>query len=179
MKINALILFGLFPFFGCNNDAKTQTVNIDNIYSMELPDFLINNNVTNEKRSLQYRSDFDELYIHVIDQSISNFNIELKQSKYKEKYNPDLEGYSKVCLENYKEGFDVMFVSEPEKTSINGLPAISYILRVKEDSGNIYCRFVLIQGRELYYKLVVFTLETFENDNKENMEKMIKSFKEI
>ncbi|WP_177762149.1 hypothetical protein [Flavobacterium sp. I3-2] len=179
MKKIINILLGLFILNSCGSADKGQEVIIDNLYSMRLPNYLINNNLKNEVRSLQYMSEFDELYFHVVDESIDDFKNGLELNDLKKNYATDLDGYSQRQLDNYKRDFDVTYVSEPEKIAINNLLAVSYTLRVKEDSEDIYCRFVLIQGKTHFYKVVIFTLETFEKANKELMEMMIKSFKEL
>ena len=172
-------MFVIIGLISCNNEVKNQTVTIDNKYSMELPDYLTKNTKLNAEASLQYMNGIKELYIVVVEMPISGFSQILKSNDLTEDYKNNLEDYSTFCVDYFKESVDVTYVSDPKETTINGLPAILFTVKAKISGYTAYYHFTYIQGKENYYQILTWTLDSKKDEQKENMEAMINSFKEI
>lgn len=179
MKKVLVIMFVSVGLISCDKEVKNQTVTIDNKYSMELPDYLTKSTSLNADASLQYMNGMKELYIAVIDEPISDFNEALELNHLTEDYKNDLNGYSSLILDTFKDNVDVTYISDPKETTINGLSAILFTVKAIISGYTAYYHFAYIQGKENYYQILTWTLDSKERQHKKNMEAMINSFKEI
>lgn len=179
MKKVLFILFVCVGLISCNKEVKNQTTIIENKYSMELPDYLTKTSSLNSEASLQYKNEMKELYVVVIDEPISGFQEALELNNLTEDYKNDLNGYSSIILDTFKENVDVTYVSDPKETTINGLPTILFEVKAKINGYVAYYHFAYLQGKENYYQVLTWTLDTKESEHKEKMEAIVNSFKEL
>lgn len=179
MKKLNILLFVCISLLACNNKVENQTVVIDNKYSMELPDFLSKTTILNDEASLQYMNGLKELYIAVLDEPMSDFELALKENDLTDEYKNDLKGYSSLVIDTFKENLEIVSMSDPNQTTINGLPALIYTVKAKVENYVAYYNYVFIQGKKDYYQIITWTLDSKEDDHKEQMQTMISSFKEV
>lgn len=98
----------------------------------------------------------------------------------------DLESYSDVCVDGMIEGLQSheILTKDAEAEEINGLNAIVTELQGAIAVGEgqvveIYYLMGVFKGENAYYQVLTWTLKDQKSKFKKDMEKMIRSFKEI
>lgn len=98
----------------------------------------------------------------------------------------DLESYNEVCVDGMKDGLQSheVLTKDSEIEEINGLDAILTELQGSIAVGEgqvveIYYLMGVIKGDNAYYQVLSWTLKDQKSKFKKDMEKMIRSFKEI
>lgn len=82
-------------------------------------------------------------------------------------------------IDNFKESLTNPVVSKATDTIINNMPAKIVSLKAQIDDLDIFYAIGLYQGEEDYYQLLTWTLANKENRNKEEMNKILYSLKEV
>jgi hypothetical protein len=164
-------------------DETTQTVVVNNRYSVELPSFLKQTTRLNDEASLQYWDKTIEFYTTVIDEDKEEFEGALKELKKRAdnwEDTPILDSMAAFSLQNMFEDLDKLIKSEFVETEINGLKALTFsILDKKRWSTSIYYQFGFIEGKDTLYQIISWTIGENANMFKDKMEKIIFSFNEL
>lgn len=121
----------------------------------------------------------NQLFIAVIDEPISAFQEVLEIENLSDDYQNDLSGYSSLILDSFKENVNVTYISDPEETTINGMPAILYTIKGEVGAYIAYYNFAYLKGKENYYQVITWTPDSKENEHKAKMKSMISSLKEL
>lgn len=175
------IYFALFLliFVSCAESEKTNTITIEDRYSMEIPEFMTSTTILNSEASLQYMNALKEIYVVVIDENKLMVHQAIDESGLEETYSKDLEGYSKLIVDQNYLNNDNFTLDEYKTSEINGLK-----IRTTEAIGkveNIDCIFLFgfIEGKNYYYQVSTWTMLARKNTYLKKMYKMIHSFKEL
>lgn len=163
----------------CGPQKGNETVVINDLYSMEIPNALNPTTDLNEDASLQYQNVFKELYVIVIDETASEFKDALVENGIDSLYTNDLYGYSDLLMTGVNmelgNGRSPEFVDK----NINGLEARVVDLDAVYDGLDIFYKFAFFQGKEHYYQIMTWCLAERKYVHQQDMDDMINSFREL
>jgi len=181
MKNLSLILGIFLLFFGCQQSGnKTQKVEINSKYSLDLPDFLSKTSGLNENASLQYQNLLKEFYIIVIDESSEEFYDAIKENQeYLDYYTEDFLGYSEFVYDLIVESLYSYESTEWKDLKINNLNARQIGISGKISGLDVYYHYTIIEGAKDYYQVLIWTLKDKLEEHKPYMDEIANSFKEI
>lgn len=177
MKKVVVLLATVLFLASCSE--STQNVVIDNRYSMDVPEGLTTTTELNDIASLQYQDMVNELYVVVIDEPIKDINDAIIEMEMQDTYSTDLNGYTKLILEDFIPAVAPTTKTEPADATINGLKAKTYSMEADVEGTPAFYKVAYVQGKETYYQILTWTLTSKKDEYGEKMDKMIQSFKEI
>jgi hypothetical protein len=156
-----------------------STVEINDLYALDVPGFLVETNSLNDEASLQYENTTEEFYVIVIDENKDAFleaiNFDLTEDEvFLEEEVLDPYAYLQFTTFATDEEYDGY-----KDVEINGLNAKQLEIYNDFDSYKVYYKMACIEGEDNLYFVVIWTLADFEDEHEENMQKIIDSFKEI
>ena len=173
-KLITLCLFTIF--LSCDSKkAKTETVTINNKYSVELPDFLSKGTELHEEASLQYQNLFKEFYVIILDEPKE----EIIDAAPILDIEPTLEGYYSYLKSSMEETIEEVKFMDVKNTKINGLNAKTFSVTGKVDGIDAFYKIAYIEGKDTYYQVLIWSLLKKQEKYTPEMEKIIASFKEI
>ncbi|MBR1517225.1 MAG: hypothetical protein IJ620_03695 [Bacteroidales bacterium] len=165
------------------NNNETQTVAVENRYSIEIPSFL-SPTTKNKDAAIQYYSRTLDISFLVIDEPKEEF------IKGMDSFKKEMPGFGKdktlldnliaISLSNL---FDInkIEILNYTHTSINGLNAVTLNTFKKrtflEDA--LYGSFAFIEGKETLYQIIILSGGTSITKLAEKLELSIKTFKEL
>jgi hypothetical protein len=120
-----------------------------------------------ENASFQYEDKQRELYALVIDESkakIISFDLDY-----------DLETYMKIASHILDSAG--MYVNKP--LTINGNKALQTDIKKKLNNQSVIYRLTVVETPKYYYQLLAWTTDSRYESNKDDMDKIISSFREI
>lgn len=154
-----------------------ELVNINNQYSMEVPDFMKESKELNDEASLQYQNIFKEVYIIVIDESREEFKTVFQDlGEYDDEISM-VENYKSIQLEFLQEAITIHSKEDVESSVINGLPFEIVKVDATSDGIDIAYTIAYIDGPENVYMIMAWTEKDKREKNEALFQKMIKSFK--
>ncbi|MEO5642348.1 MAG: hypothetical protein ABIQ40_16355 [Bacteroidia bacterium] len=170
--ILALLLIAAMILYWQSRNQKMMLADVRSSngaqYSMELPNDFVpaDFNDTLPEMSLQYENAQHGLHVLVIDESkakIISFGLDY-----------DLDTYMKIATRTQDK--DGVYVNKP--LTINGNKALQ--TEIKETSNGVKKMYKLtcIETQKFFYQLLIWSEEDKYTSNKEDMEKMVNSFKE-
>ena len=177
MKKVVVLLATVLFLASCSE--STQNVVIDNRYSMDVPEGLTTTTELNDIASMQYQDMVNELYVVVIDEPIKDIIDAIIEMEMQDTYSTDLNGYTKLILEDFIPAVAPTTKTEPADATINGLKAKTYSIEADVEGTPAFYKVAYIQGKETYYQILTWTLTSKKDEYGEKMDKMIQSFKEI
>jgi hypothetical protein len=166
------------------NDNSSQTVVVQNRYSLDVPSFLSPTNKLNADASLQYYDKTLDCAVQVIDEPKSEFS-EVIEGLRKEvpdfgKDKPLLENYATITLGNM---FDLNKVEIGSwiDTSVNGCNAITLEVWQKRTftKDAAHYRYGFIEGKEMMYQILIIVGGSSISKIGDRLENIVKSFKEL
>ena len=164
----------------CGDDSKEklQTVKINNLYAMELPEFLTKTKGLSDEASLQYQNTLREVYIMVIDEPKSELQKAITENALEDYYTPDLDGYAQLIYDGIDSRANLDSVPQLKPTKINGLTAKTCAFTGTSQGIHVYWDLAFIEGKNNYYQVTTWTLLDKKEEYKDIMDAMINSFKE-
>lgn len=178
MKKTGLLLIGLLILLSCGSKAPQKVV-IENRYSMEVPETLVKATDLNKEASLQYQNIYLEFYVIVIDETKKEVIDAIVQNNLTADYTQDFNGYSKLILDNYTNSIKIKEKSDVTDFTVNGLKAKKMTIEGTYENIDAFFYLALIEGKDRFYQIMTWTLQTKKNDFSADMEKMINSFTEL
>ena len=91
----------------------------------------------------------------------------------------DLEKFSEVTRSSQLQSMTNGVEEGPKKRTINGLPAIEYVLKGTVDKANVVMKHVAIDGPTRYHQMLVWTLKSKWETEKAGLDKVVESLKEV
>ena len=146
---------------------------------MELPKSMIKSKRLNDSASLQYENGAEELYVIVLDESKKSIHDVIASNGIQDLYSNDIEGYSKLIMDGLKTAIKKSKTTNLKKEIINSNKSITAELSATVDNLKVYYSLAYIEGKDTYYQIMSWTLSNKKELNKEKINKMIHSFKEI
>lgn len=178
MKAKAIyLLLAVSLLTSCKKE--TQTVDIEGRYTIELPVTLTKTNSINEEASLQYQDNFNDLYTIVIDEPKATFTKALKQNALENRYENNLEGYSKLITDGLDSSLSIKEFPDFEETTINGLKTRLLSFEGVSAGNKVYWKLAFIEGSNTYYQVMVWTAADKRKKSEKEMAAIIHSFKEM
>ncbi len=149
------------------NNVKTEFVKkkINNLYLVEVPNYLNETNQLNEVASYQGYNKNKHAFLIVID--------DLKTGRY------TLEEYNKMVEEKFKAGFTNSKILNKKNVKVGNCNAIQYKIEASSNNETIYALFTVIEGTTNFFQILAWTsiknYDQFFND----VQKTVNSFKEL
>ncbi len=160
-----------------NNEPKVIPVN--NQYTLTVPSYLSENKSLNEEASLQYANLFKELYVIVIDEVKTDFNIALTDNLLTDSYSPDIDGYAKLLLDNFALSIEDFSASSIDKTIINSMNARIATIEGSVEGIDVFYTLAAVEGKSNFYQVLTWTLGDKKDDYKDKMQGIVRSIQEI
>jgi hypothetical protein len=134
-------------------------------YTMELPADM--EPASMDTASLHYEADKRDLYIMVIDESkakIISFGLDY-----------DLDTYMKIA----SRALDSAGLYVNKKIQVNGYNALQTEIKKSFNGKNVVYKLTCIETPKFFYQVLTWTSEDRYEGNKDDMEKMVQSFREV
>lgn len=179
MKKTIILLLFSMVLLSCETDNTERTISYENKYSLAIPAFLTEVHNLNDEASLQYQHAWKEFYVIVIDEPKSELQGALDTYNLSNSYTNNLDGYSKLILDNFNLGDLNLGYSNIEDTIINKMPAKLLSFSQSIDDTDIYFEVALIEGIESYYQVMAWTSEEKKYFYKDKMNDILFSLKEL
>jgi len=164
----------LFLFISCNHTV--ETVKVEGRYTIDLPSYLDKTEDLNKAASLQYKNAMREFYVLVIDEPKANFNKVLEEGELD--YTANIDGYSKLLADDIAKSSGLAVTPKMETTTINNLNARTIKFDGTVNGVNVYWIIAYVEGKNRYYQILTWTLDTKKTDNEADMNAIVESFKE-
>jgi len=176
-KARALVLLPAFLLLiSCNKN--TQTVNVDNRYTLEVPADFKQVNDLNKEASLQYQNTLKELYVIVIDEPKTAFTAAINDNGLSDTYSNTLEGYSKLITDGMDSSIAVKKMPDFIDKTIHELKARELSFEGLSSGNQVYWKLAFIEGNNRYYQIMVWTLADNHNKHEKKMQAIVDSFTE-
>lgn len=179
MRISIVLGF-LFLFLqSCIESDKFQSVKVEDKYILSIPDFLIKASHLNYDASLQYQHAWKEFYVIVIDESESEFNRAIWLNDLTDFVSKDVNGYSLIILESFKNSMENIEIKDVIDTTIHKMPAKITSFNGTLDRKKAYYSVGIYEGINRYYQVLTWTTSSNELKYKSKMNKILYSLKEL
>lgn len=162
-------------------DSDFETVEINDKYSMRIPNYMKKADNLNMDASLQYQNIYKETYIIVIDENKEEFISVFKDiGEYSDSLSP-LKNYKDAQLQFIGESINIGSMSEDKAIKINRLDAEKVIIdgTVEGVDYDISYFLTFIEGKETFYMIMAWTLQDKKNKYRPTFEASVKSFREL
>lgn len=162
-------------------ETKFETVEVNSLYSLDLPEFMTSTTQLNDEASLQYNNLYKEKYVIVIDESKEEFVETFKELNMYDESKSIIDNYAEAQSAFISEGATVLKESDFRSAKANGLE-----MRMKDidadvtgvpESVSYFLGFV--EGKETLYMVMAWTLKSRKDGYEEEAGKIIKSLKEM
>lgn len=173
------LLFVFFTLFlvGCKKE-KTLIVGHDNRIEITLPYLLTESFTLHEQAVIQYQNLLQELYVIVLEEPKDEVLHFLETDEAVSNFTADFDGYARLLNENMQFRIQFDSISEMTDTKINGLNAKKQTFSGDVNGVNAYYEVALVEGKDHYYQILTWTLQTLKEEHLERMKSMIASFRE-
>ncbi len=169
----------ILSFISCQSGDKFQTITIENKYSITIPSFLTEANGLNADASMQYQHAWKEFYVIVIDESKLEMQKVLEDNNLVETFSNDIKGYSKIIMNGFEQKILVSHKSEILDTLVNKMPARLLTISGRVENIDAFYSLGFIEGKDRYYQIMAWTLSSKEYENKDEMNRIMYSLKEL
>ncbi|WP_338760770.1 hypothetical protein WAF17_14215 [Bernardetia sp. ABR2-2B] len=169
----------VLSFSACNTKTTYETIKTDQKYSLDLPTYLQPANDLNDDATLQYQNLIKEFYVVVIEDSKEDYNQMLEMSDTTGTNSNKFESFSKLFSDSYEQNLNLTIDKNPTDFKIGSLSAKTFSMTGTLEESEIYYHFTLIDGKDTYYQVLQWTLAGRKESYKGEMDKIIKSFKEL
>lgn len=170
MKKTIILTILSIVLISCSQKQKYKTITVKDKYTIDLPEFLSEGKDLHHEASLQYQNLFKEFYVIIIDERKADFP------------NPeemDLNAYTSIVKEGMESSIEESVISPIRDTLINGIKAKLFSLSGKLSGTGIYYEFAYLESNKNFYQIMTWTLLKKKHNYKEEMKRMLTSFKEI
>lgn len=179
MKQFIIICISLFFVVACQSSFGYKTVNFEDKYSLTIPAILTETDDINDDASMQLKNEFIEFYVLVFEESKDEINDFFMKVNLPEYYDMGLENYSNLIWESLNNNFEIYNYTGFFDVDINGLPAKYVEFNGKFSDIDIYYSLTVIEGEKNFYQISSWTLTSMESRNKEKIDEIKFTFKEL
>lgn len=162
--------------------TKTQTINVHDRYSINLPTYLTKAGDLNMEASLQYQNIYKEVYMIIIDESTEEFVKTFRELNDYDTTKSALENYANAQMTSVRsEMSKIISESEPRKIKTQSGEAIVYDVSAFQDGIEDEMGFTvaLMQGKQCLYMFMTWTFAKTKSVYQADMDNMVASFKEL
>ena len=168
--------------FLCSCDQfsnEPKLIPINNQYTLTVPSYMSKNESLHDEASLQYANLFKEFYVIVIDEPKTEFSSALIDNLLTDSYNDDLDGYTKLLLDNFGLSVEDFSASSIDKAIVNSMNARIATIEGSVDGIDVFYTFGAVEGKNKFYQILTWTLADKKDIFKEKMQGIIRSIQEI
>jgi len=163
----------------CSSGDEEQKITVGNKYTLSIPAFLTKVNNLNDDASLQYQHAWKEFYVIAIEESKDEIERALIDNNLTSIYENNIDGYSKLALDVFKESLNNPYQSEIIDTIVNEMPSKLTTLKGSVDGIDAFYSIGMYEGKESYYQVLAWTLSSKQYSYKSKMDKILYSLKEM
>lgn len=120
----------------------------------------------NDKADLGAKYPSKEEYIILLDESKEDFE------------DMNLQKHSDLTLGALRKNLDGSEASEPEELTINGLPARQVVVKGTSDGVKVVFLHTTVETDKSFCQVLAWTLSSDWDDNKDDLQQVVKSFRE-
>lgn len=179
MRRTFIFILTIFLLQSCGSGDEEQLITVGNKYLLSIPSFLTKVNNLNDDASLQYQHAWKEFYVIAIDESKEEMQKALIENNLTNLYKNNIEGYSKLILDDFKESLSNSYQSEMIDTTINKMPAKLTTLSGTVDGIDAFYSIGIYEGQDRYYQVLSWTLKNKQYSYKTKMNKILYSLAEL
>jgi len=179
MRKTLFFILTIFLLQSCNSGEEEQLISVGNKYSLSIPSFLTKVYNLNDDASLQYQHAWKEFYVIAIDESKEEMQKALIENNLTEIYKNNIEGYSKLMIDVFKESLNNSYQSELIDTTINKMPAKLTTLSGTVEGIDVFYSIGIYEGKDSYYQVLAWTLKSKQYSYKTKMNKILYSLAEL
>ncbi len=180
MKYISIFFLTIF-LCACNNDAL-NTVNIEDKYEIEVPEFTKEVAHLSPDASLQYANATNDLCLMVIDDSKEDFQEKLFSVGLQDEFPNTIDGitdYLQVAQKAMIGDNGQIDYSPVQTVSINGLDARQYTIEATIEGEELYYLYTIVDGETHYYQILSWTYLNQKNQYQDLFLEVSQSFKEL
>lgn len=165
MRQFAIAIILCLSVWSCTNDEAFHNVQVNDLYSIDLPMYLDSTAEFNADASLQYVNKDKAVYIMVIDQDKAEWD-------------------SKVSIDEYFDLVSAQFVRDtadaflPDIREVNGLKSLQTEATGMENTHKIYYKLAVVESNSHFYQILAWTLLKQKEEYAGDLQRVIDSFEE-
>ena len=175
-----LVLFSALILFSCDDSGTNfNTVEVDGIFEIDVPDYLMKSDELSPLAIVQYANPKKEVYFIVINEDMEMLDHVLyDQLKDGQEL---LDVYTQIQIDAVSETLDLNNKPSPEEKTINGMEARIIEFEGVPDgySANIFYYNAYIKGKKFMYLFSAWCYGSMQSTYKEDFIHMSESIKEI
>jgi hypothetical protein len=179
MRRTFIFIMTIILLQSCGSGDEEQIITVGNKYSLSIPSFLTKVNNLNDDASLQYQHAWKEFYVITIDESKEEMQNALIEYDLTDLYENNIEGYSKLILDDFKESLSNLYQFEIIDTTINKMPAKLTTLTGTVEGFEVFYSIGIYEGKDSYYQVLAWTLKSKQYSYNTKMKKIIYSLAEL
>lgn len=179
MRKTFIFILTILLLQSCVSGDEEQLVTVGTKYSVSIPSFLTKVSNLNDDASLQYQHAWKEFYVIAIDESKNEMQKALEENNLTDSYENNINGYSKLILDVFKESLTNPYQSALIDTTVNGMPAKLTTLTGRVEGIDAFYSIGIYEGKDRYYQVLAWTLSNKQYSYKSKMDKILYSLKEI
>jgi len=172
-----LAVLALVLFAGCQKMADALSVppqklkSSDGTLELTVPATWTDDNAPsrrlNDQAVLQASNRVGELYVIVLTEEKADLN------------DMDLKKFSEITRGSQLQSMKNATEEGPKERTINGMPAIEYVLKGTVDKANVVMKHVSVDGAKRYHQMLVWTLKSKWDAENKNLDAVVESLKEL
>lgn len=170
-----MVFLALVMLAACQQTNDLQTVTVNNQYSIDLPNSLVESKDLNNQASLQYQNLKEEFYVIVIDEPKEEAHAALTEISMP----LNLSGYTKFLMTEFMASVKVSEKSDSKDVEINGLKTVQLDFSGITQDLDVFFKLAYIEGESHYYQIMTWTLSNRKTEHQEKMNALLVSFKEL
>ena len=178
-----IFLFGCLLLLMACQPSSFQKVEVDGLYSIEVPDFTKEVNHLNPDASLQYANSTNDFLVMVIADSKEEFQNTLEINEMQSEFPNNLDGITLYLQQLHYNieaaGGKILHMSKIEKLKINELNAREYSIEAEIEGEKLYYLYTIVEGDLHYYQIMAWTYLDFKEKYRNTFTQMNHSFKEL
>ncbi|MFW6226964.1 MAG: PsbP-related protein [Bacteroidota bacterium] len=169
-------------FFGDKNlslEEDFKEVKVDNEFAVYVPDYMSETKELNHKASLQYANLMKEVYVTVIREDKSEVEVLYDILNVRDDTTSALDSYTELREQMFSTNLKEFNLISTKETKINGREAVQmeFTGKVKGVNRTIWYLVTLVEGNEIVYMLMTWTLQNRKEKYREAFEMTARSFR--
>lgn len=179
-RIGSMMLLFILLVACSNKDAYTE-MGYPGKFSIEAPSTMQKTKHLNSEASFQLQNTEEELYFIVLNENKEAIKMMFERTGAFVEGEDALALFAHGTLELLSSTLESIEPSELvlEDVTSNGLNGKRVNFTATISGLDVYYSFAAFEGKEDYYQILTWTLKNRKEENKEKMERMINSFKEV
>ena len=179
MRNSFIFVVTIFLLQSCFTGDEKQLITVGGMYSLSIPAFLSEGNNLNDDATLQYQHIWKEFYVIAIEESKDEMHKALVDNRLTDMYAANIDGYSKLILDDFKESLSDPYQTALIDATVNGMPARITTLEGRVDGIDAFYSLGLYEGEDRYFQVLAWTLSGKKYSYQPLMDEILYSLKEL